>query len=218
MNAFDRPFDDLPASLPVFPLTGVLLLPRGRLPLNIFEPRYLAMISDAMGDGRMIGMLQPTDPSSQDINPSVYQTGCAGRIVSFEETDDGRFLITLLGLNRFNIRDELPLKRGYRSAITDWTPYRHDVDQPEASEIDRARLLAGLRGYFEIHAIRVDWENVEEADNERLVNMVAMVCPFEPPEKQALLEAEDLDARARTLIALVEMAVLSTANDDGTQQ
>ena len=218
MNAFDRPFDDLPASLPVFPLTGVLLLPRGRLPLNIFEPRYLAMISDAMGDGRMIGMLQPTDPSSQDINPSVYQTGCAGRIVSFEETDDGRFLITLLGLNRFKIRDEFPLKRGYRSVITDWTPYRHDVDQPEASEIDRARLLAGLRGYFEIHAIRVDWENVEEADNERLVNMVAMVCPFEPPEKQALLEAEDLDARARTLIALVEMAVLSTANDEGTQQ
>ena len=218
MNAFDRPFDDLPASLPVFPLTGVLLLPRGRRPLNIFEPRYLAMISDAMGDGRMIGMLQPTDPSSQDINPSVYQTGCAGRIVSFEETDDGRFLITLLGLNRFKIRDELPLKRGYRSVITDWTPYRHDVDQPEASEIDRARLLAGLRGYFEIHAIRVDWENVEEADNERLVNMVAMVCPFEPSEKQALLEAEDLDARARTLIALVEMAVLSTANDDGTQQ
>ena len=218
MNAFDLPFGNLPASLPVFPLTGVLLLPRGRLPLNIFEPRYIAMISDAMGDGRMIGMLQPTDPSSQDVNPSIYQTGCAGRIVNFEETDDGRFLITLLGLNRFKIRDELPLKRGYRSVITDWTPYRHDLDQPEANEIDRARLLAGLRGYFEIHGIRVDWENVEEADDERLVNMVAMVCPFEPPEKQALLEAEDLDARAKTLIALVEMAVLSTASDDNTQQ
>jgi Lon protease-like protein len=97
-------------------------------------------------------------------------------------------------------------------------PYRHDLDQPEATAIDRTRLLAGLRGYFEIHGIRVDWENVEEADDERLVNMVAMVCPFEPPEKQALLEAEDLDSRAKTLIALVEMAVLSTANDDSTQQ
>jgi Lon protease-like protein len=218
VNTFDLPFGGLPVSLAVFPLTGVLLLPRGRLPLNIFEPRYLAMISDAMGDTRLIGMLQPTDPASQDVNPSVYQTGCAGRIVNFEEADDGRFLITLLGCNRFKIRDELPLKHGYRSVIADWSPYRRDLEQPEPSEIDRARLLTGLRGYFEIHGIRVDWENVEEADDERLINMVAMVCPFEPPEKQALLEAEDLSARAKTLIALVEMAVLSTAGDDNAKQ
>ena len=218
MNAFDLSFDDLPASLPVFPLTGVLLLPRGRLPLNIFEPRYISMISDAMGDGRIIGMLQPTNPSSQDMNPSVYKTGCAGRIVKFEETDDGRILITLLGLNRFKVRDELPLKHGYRSVITDWMPYRHDLNQLKHDEIDRVRLMAGLQGYFKLHGIRVDWENVEEADDERLVNMVAMVCPFEPPEKQALLEDKDLNARAKTLIALVEMAVFSTVGDDSTQQ
>ncbi len=218
MNAFDPSFDDLPESLPIFPLPGVLLLPRGRLPLNIFEPRYLAMVSDAMGRARMIGMLQPKDPSARDTNPSVYRTGCAGRIVNIEETDDGRLLITLLGCSRFDVRDELPLSRGYRAVVPDWTRYRQDLDQPEPCEIDRDRLLSGLRGFFELHGIEVGWDNVREAENERLINMVAMVCPFEPPEKQALLEAEDLRERAETLIALVEMAILSTANDDAAQQ
>ena len=218
MNVFDPTFDDLPESLPIFPLPGVLLLPRGRLPLNIFEPRYLAMVSDAMGSARMIGMLQPKDPSARDTNPSVYGTGCAGRVVSFEETDDGRFLITLLGCSRFNARDELPLNRGYRTVVADWSPYRQDLDQPEPCEIDRERLLSGLRSFFELHGIEVDWDSVRESENERLINMIAMVCPFEPPEKQALLEAKDLRDRAETLIALVEMAVLSTASNDSAQQ
>ena len=218
MNPFDPSFDDLPESLPIFPLPGVLLLPRGRLPLNIFEPRYLAMVSDAMGSTRLIGMLQPKDPSAREPNPGVYKIGCAGRIVSFEETDDGRFLITLLGCSRFDIHDELPLSHGYRAVEPDWTPYRYDLEQPVTCEIDRDRLLSGLHGFFELHGIEVDWDNVREAENEQLINMVAMVCPFEPPEKQALLEAEDLSARADTLIALIEMAVLSTASDESAQQ
>ena len=218
MSAFDPSFDELPESLPIFPLPGVLLLPRGRLPLNIFEPRYLTMVSDAMGSARMIGMLQPKDPAARDTNPSVYGTGCAGRIVNFEETDDGRLLVTLLGCCRFDVRDELPLSRGYRTVVADWTRYRQDLDQPEPCEIDRDRLLSGLRGFFELQGIEVDWDSVREAENERLINMVAMVCPFEPPEKQALLEAENLGKRAETLIALVEMALLSTASDAAAQQ
>lgn len=218
MNTFNPSFENLPVSLPIFPLTGVLLLPRGRLPLNIFEPRYLSMISDAMGETRMIGMLQPTDPLATSPNPELYRTGCAGRIIRFEETEDGRYLIDLLGCSRFKILDELPLKRGYRSVITDWAQYRHDLDPTDSDEIDRARLLKSLHGYFELNGIRVDWENVKDADNERLINMVAMVCPFKPSEKQALLEAEDLSERARTLVSLVEMAILSTASDNSIQQ
>lgn len=218
MNAFTPSFGELPELLPIFPLAGVLLLPRGQLPLNIFEPRYLAMVASVMGGNRMIGMLQPKDPSTSDTNPLVYQTGCAGRVVSFEETDDGRFLITLLGCSRFKIREERPLIRGFRSIAADWTPYQSDLEKPESSEFDRERLLAGLRSYFEIQGIQVDWENVQEAQDERLINMVAMACPFEPLEKQALLEAKNLRARAKTLISLVEMTVLSTANDNSSQQ
>jgi hypothetical protein len=198
----------LPAILPMFPLTGVLLLPRGRLPLNIFEPRYLAMTRDALGGDRLIGMVQPSDPAASGRNPPVYPTGCAGRITSFSETDDGRFLITLTGTCRFRIREELPLLEGYRRVVPDWHEFTRDVEADEEVSFDRERLVRGLRSYFQQHQISADWDAITSVPGERLVTTVAMTCPFDPSEKQALLEASGVEERARLLTAIVEMAVM----------
>jgi Lon protease-like protein len=199
----------LPAILPIFPLTGVLLLPRGRLPLNIFEPRYLAMTGDALAGNRLIGMVQPTDPSASGANPPVYPTGCAGRITSFSETDDGRFLIELTGTCRFRIVEELPLLEGYRRVVPEWDAFARDLRAEEDPAFDRERLVRGLREYFQRHRISADWDAISSVAGERLVTSVAMLCPFDPSEKQALLEAPDLDSRARLLTAIVEMAALN---------
>ena len=199
---------ELPVILPIFPLTGVLLLPRGRLPLNIFEPRYLAMTRGALASERLIGMVQPSDPTVQESNPPVYPTGCAGRITSFSETDDGRFLITLTGTGRFRIREELPLLEGYRRIVPDWTEFARDNEGEEEARFDRERLMRGLRAYFQQHQITADWDAVTSVPGERLVTSIAMICPFDPREKQALLEAPDLDERARLLTAIVEMALM----------
>jgi uncharacterized protein len=210
----DRDRAALPDTLPIFPLTGVLLLPRGRLPLNIFEPRYLAMTRDALGGERLIGMVQPNEPQQDNrgggaLNPPVYPIGCAGRITSFSETDDGRYLLTLTGVSRFRIRDELPLLSGYRRVVAEWQPFAHDVDTPRGTEFDRERFIRGLKGFFTQRQISADWEAIEKAAGEHLINSIAMLCPFAPSEKQALLEATDLDERARLLIALVEMAAVN---------
>ena len=203
----------LPSILPIFPLTGVLLLPRGRLPLNIFEPRYLAMTRDALASERLIGMVQPSDPRVAADNPPVYPTGCAGRITSFSETDDGRFLITLTGISRFLIREELPLLEGYRRVVPEWREFARDLAGADEPGFDRDRLLRGLRAYFQHHQIQADWDAITAVSGERLVTSIAMVCPFEPNEKQALLEAPDLDERARLLTAIVEMAAVSQPRD-----
>jgi Lon protease-like protein len=203
----------LPAILPIFPLTGVLLLPRGRLPLNIFEPRYLAMTRDALAGERLIGMVQPTDPGALGGNPPVYPTGCAGRITSFSETEGGRFLITLTGTSRFRIREELPLLEGYRRVVPDWHEFARDVEGEEAPDFDRDRLMRGLRGYFQQHQISADWDSITSVAGERLVTSIAMICPFDPSEKQALLEAPDLAERARLLTAIVEMAVMQRPSE-----
>jgi hypothetical protein len=203
----------LPAILPIFPLTGVLLLPRGRLPLNIFEPRYLAMTRDALAGERLIGMVQPSNPAGSASNPPVYPTGCAGRITSFAETEDGRFLITLTGTSRFRIREELPLLEGYRRVVPEWREFARDLENEDEAGFDRDRLLRGLRAYFQQHQISADWDAVTAVPGERLVTSMAMICPFEPSEKQALLEAPDLDERARLLTAIVEMAVLNRPSD-----
>jgi len=203
----------LPAILPIFPLTGVLLLPRGRLPLNIFEPRYLAMTRDALAADRLIGMVQPNDPTVSDANPPVYPIGCAGRITSFTETDDGRFLITLTGTSRFRIRDELPLLEGYRRIVPEWTDFARDLEGEDETGFDRERLIRGLRTFFQLHQISADWDAITSVPVDRLVTSIAMMCPFEPSEKQALLEASDLDDRARLLTAIVEMAVLNRPSD-----
>ena len=203
----------LPAILPIFPLTGVLLLPRGRLPLNIFEPRYLAMTRDALAGERLIGMVQPSDPAASGSNPPVYPTGCAGRITSFSETDDGRFLITLTGTSRFRIREELPLLEGYRRVVPDWHEFARDLGNEEEPGFDRERLLRGLKGYFQQHQISADWDAITSVSGDRLVSSIAMICPFDPSEKQALLEASDLAERARLLTAIVEMAVMQPPSE-----
>jgi uncharacterized protein len=201
-------------TLPIFPLAGVLLLPRGRLPLNIFEPRYLAMTRDALAGDRLIGMVQPSDPNQPAAgNPPVYPTGCAGRITSFSETDDGRFLITLTGLCRFRIREELPLLSGYRRVVPQWDQFANDLRNPREPKFDRERLMRGLRAYFDKHQIKADWDALGSVPSERLVTSIAMVCPFEPSEQQALLEAGDLEERAKLLTAIVEMAVMDSPGD-----
>ena len=199
--------EQLPSVLPIFPLPGVLLLPRGLLPLNIFEPRYLAMTGDAMNGERLIGMVQPTDPEAPEP-PPVFATGCAGKITSFTETPDGRFLITLTGVARFSIQNELPPLRGYRRVTPDWSPFRDDLVEETEPVLDRVRLERALRVYFKQHGLEADWDAIRQTSDERLVTSLAMICPFAPPEKQALLEARTLAERSATLLALIEMAAL----------
>jgi Lon protease-like protein len=210
-------FDELPPTLPIFPLSGVLLLPRGRLPLNIFEPRYLNMTRDALAGDGLVGMVQPCEPTSLGTSPSqasaVYPTGCAGRITSSTETDDGRFLLTLTGVARFSIREEIATTRGYRRVVPEWTAWRGDLVEQPAAEIDRPRLIAGLQAYFRLSGITADWSTIEATPDERLVTSLSMICPFGPSEKQALLEASDLADRARIMTALIEMAALDRTPD-----
>jgi uncharacterized protein len=202
----------LPDILPIFPLTGVLLLPRGRLPLNIFEPRYLAMFRDAMEGERLIGMVQPSDPPIRDTNPAVYPLGCAGRITSFSETEDGRFLVALTGVSRFRIREELPLLSGYRRVVPEWDDFANDRT-PDESGFDRARLTQALRSFFGQRQLEADWSAIEQAPGEHLVTSIAMMCPFAPNEKQALLEAKTFGERAGLLTALIEMTLSAPPPD-----
>lgn len=210
-GVFDPAFEDLPSELPIFPLTGVLLLPGGKLPLNIFEPRYLNMTSAALAGHRMIGMIQPTN-GNEGAQPDVYQTGCAGRLTSFSETEDGRYLITLSGYARFDIKEELPLRAGYRQVVPDWSPYREDLAEDDSGSIDRDRMLRALKGYFAANQVDANWDAIKDTPTDRLVNALAMMCPFQPSEKQALLEAATLVDRADVMVALLEMSL--AANDD----
>ena len=200
-------FEDLPQTLPIFPLSGVLLLPRGKLPLNIFEPRYLAMTEDAIKSDRMIGMVQPMEEGAAGDQPPVFPVGCAGRITQFAETEDRRYLITLTGICRFRIERELPLFCGYRRVVPDFSPFRPDFE-PESTRLDRARLLSALKVYLKLQQLSADWESIEGAPDERLITSLSMICPFSCREKQALLESSCLAERARVLTALLEMAVL----------
>jgi Lon protease-like protein len=204
----------LPEILPVFPLSGVILLPQARLPLNIFEPRYLAMIEDALGRERIIGMIQPSAPeNSVQKLPPVYRIGCAGRITSFTETDDGRFLIALTGLCRFAVNEELPVERPWRRVRPDWSTFLDDLKPPADTAIDRLRLLATLQPYFREEGINLDRHVMENAPDDVLVSSLVMICPLEPNEKQALLEAPDLQARAQLLTALLEMACMQRQSE-----
>ena len=213
-NPFDPTFDQLPEIVPIFPLTGVLLLPRGKLPLNVFEPRYLAMTEDALSGNRMIGIIQPSDPLSRASVPPIYPIGCAGRITSFSETDDGRYLITLTGVCRFETARELPIVRGYRRVDVSWERFAADLDEPGPALFDRARLVEGLHTYFKIQGISANWDAIETTPDERLVTSLAMICPFEPSEKQALLECGSLSERASMMIAIIEMSVLDKRGGD----
>ncbi|HET8727219.1 MAG TPA: LON peptidase substrate-binding domain-containing protein [Alphaproteobacteria bacterium] len=213
-SPFFPSFDELGATIPIFPLTGVVLLPRGLLPLNIFEPRYIEMVDDALATDRMIGMIQPVAPNDPADRPPVYGTGCAGRITSFDETEDGRYLITLTGICRFRVAGELPATTAYRRAEADWSGFAGDFDQPTI-DLDRKRLCTVLTGYFRQHGISANWEAIRDTPDERLVTSLVMICPFGPSEKQALLEAPTLAERAEMMISLIEMAVLGRETDDG---
>lgn len=206
-SGFSTEFHNLPASLPVFPLGGVLLLPYGRLPLNIFEQRYLAMTDDALRSERLIGIIQPTsEVEGQQKFPPLYKTGCAGRITAFSETDDGRYLVTLLGICRFDVEHEVDSTRGYRRVVPNWEPFRSDFVKRDKFDIDKERLLVALRGYFEKKAIDADWEAINRMNNVQLITTLAMICPFNATEQQALLVAEKIEDRASTMISLLEMA------------
>lgn len=211
MPAFHPKVTDLPGEFPVFPLAGALLLPRGKLPLNIFEPRYLAMTEDALGQGRMFGMIQP-DPKLPEsaAGPGLYRVGCLGRLSSFSETDDGRYLITLTGIIRFSIAAETDGRRGYRRVRGDFSRYLADLDvgsQPIG--VEREALLTALRNYFLHRGFDANWDAIKKLPDDMLVVTLAMVCPFEPAEKQALLEAAGEAERAAALLVLLQMGALA---------
>ncbi len=213
-----RKLADLPLVIPVFPLDGVLLLPGGQLPLNIFEPRYLNMLDDAMSGERIIGMIQTRPHQAPDNErPALAPVGCAGRVTSFAETSDGRYLITLTGVCRFRTGDELPVRTPYRQVRADFTPFEPDLREDAAgvrtaSDIDR--LLLALRRYLDHRGLAIDWTDAESAPSDALINSLAMALPFEPLEKQALLEAETIFERKATLTALLEIDAAATDDDE----
>ncbi len=206
------PAHRLPQILPIFPLEGAMLLPRGHLPLQIFEPRYLIMVEEALGKGRMIGMIQPRHSPHHEPGeaPEVFTTGCAGRIVSFAETEDNRLLITLRGVCRFQVVEELAMLKGFRRVKPDFTPFLADLSDPLREPVDRERMLAAARAYFALKDISCDWDAVNNADDDTLILSFAMMCPFDSREKQGLLECAGLAQRAELLTSLFEMAVHET--------
>lgn len=212
--------ESLPGRFPIFPLPGAVLLPGGNLPLNIFEPRYLQMVRDAMQTDKVIGMIQPRvpagsgeargsearAPAESEVAPPIYGTGCAGRISSFRETEDGRFLITLTGIARFDVAEELEVATPYRQVVAAFDRWHKDLQPEPPPDTLRGDLMAALKDYFESQQIEADWDTIKGAPLAGLVTSLVMICPFEPNEKQALLEAENLNAQAELLIALMCMA------------
>jgi Lon protease-like protein len=206
INAVYRGPGDLPGTIPVFPLPGALLLPRGEMPLNIFEPRYLAMIDDAMADRhRLIGMVQPEGPAPPE-KPPLYKVGCVGRITQLAETGDGRYLIQLTGISRFRIEQELDVATAYRQCRVTYAPFKDDfVARKGEQDVDRESVLRALTEFLDANNLKTDWEGIEKAPNEALVNALAMMSPYGPAEKQAMLEAPDLKTRAEILVAVTEI-------------
>ena len=201
---------DLPPTLPAFPLPGALLLPRGRLPLNIFEPRYLAMLDDVLkSDHRLIGMIQPL-PAAEGEAPPLRGVGCAGRVVAFSETEDGRYLITLAGVSRFRMLEEVESFSPWRRVRAGWEEFERDLGpEEEDPDLDREAFLGVVRRFFTAARLSSDWDALREAEAEMLINSLAMLCPFENEEKQALLEAPTLGDRRETLATLMRFAIAS---------
>jgi uncharacterized protein len=220
MNVAYKGPGDCPAVIPVFPLPGALLLPRGQMPLNIFEPRYLAMVDDALRSDRVIGMIQPdAEAGEQPMAPRLYRVGCAGRITQFAETGDGRYLISLTGIGRFRVEEELSTTTPYRKCRVSFDPFAADFHARAGEEaVDRAGVLRALKDFVEANDLKVDWAGIEEAPNEALVNALCMMSPFGPREKQAMLEAPDLKTRAEVLIAVTEMELVRGSGSEPTLQ
>ncbi len=220
MNAQYRGPIDLPEVIPVFPLPGALLLPRGQMPLNIFEPRYLAMVDDALRDGhRLIGMIQPdiAHAGSSD-KPKLFNIGCVGRITQLAESGDGRYLLELTGVARFRIEQELRVATLYRQCRVTYAPFADDfVARKGENAVDREALLAALREFLDANNLNADWDGIDKAPNEALVNALSMMSPYGAAEKQALLEAPDLKTRAEILVAITEIE-LAKKNSEGEPQ
>ncbi len=218
MNAVYRGAGDCPQVIPLFPLAGALLLPRGQMPLNVFEPRYLAMIEDAIRGDRVIGMIQPEpDDGRQPETPPLLRVGCLGRITQFAETGDDRYIITLTGVARFRLVEELTVSTPYRQARVDYEPFAIDfIARAGEDEVDRAGLLKALRAFAKANDLKIDWKGVNEAPNEALVNALAMMCPFGQREKQALLESGSLKDRAEVLVAITEIELARGGGDPDT--
>jgi hypothetical protein len=209
---------DLPGTIPVFPLPGALLLPRARLPLHIFEPRYLAMLDDTLKTShRLIGMVQPREvPGSEETR--LHSIGCAGRLTQFSETEDGRYMITLSGISRFRIREEVSGFTPYRRCDVSWDGFSGDLGGTEHDPgFDREAFLDLLGRYFEAMQLSTDWDSLKEAEDELLINSLSMLCPFDPEEKQALLEAPQLSTRRETLVTLIEFALRGGAPEETMQ-
>ena len=203
---------DLPQVIPVFPLPGAILLPRGQLPLNIFEPRYLNMIDDAMAGDRIIGLIQPAGGPAR--LPSLTAVGCAGRITSFAETSDGRYLVTLTGVCRFRVTNELPSQTPYRQCRAAFATFESDLSVPSGEGFDRDAFLDALKAYLERRQLEIDWETAGAAPQEALINSLSMALPFEPAEKQALLESATLAERCGVLTALMQIDAAEMGDGD----
>ena len=220
MNARYRGAVDLPQVIPVFPLPGALLLPRGQMPLNIFEPRYVAMIDDALRDGhRLIGMIQPdVAHTGAALKPPLFKVGCVGRITQLAESGDGRYLIELTGVARFRVEQELDVKTEYRQCRVTFAPFADDfIARKGEVSVDREAVLNALRNFMKANNLQADWEGIDKAPNEALVNALSMMSPYGPAEKQALLEAPDLKTRAELLVAITEIE-LAKKNTEGEPQ
>jgi Lon protease-like protein len=210
---------DLPDVIPVFPLPGALLLPRARLPLHIFEPRYLAMLDDALKvPDRLIGMIQPVKGRDTANGPALYQIGCAGRVTQFSETEDGRYMITLTGISRFRVVDEVEGFTPYRRVRANWQGFERDRGADEADKgFDRDALMRLLERYFTARSLSTDWDSLRGADDELLINSLSMLLDFDPEDKQALLEAPCLTTRRETLMGLLEYALRGGDGDEVMQ-
>ncbi len=216
MNVIYRGPSDLPSVLPLFPLPGALLLPRGQMPLNIFEPRYLAMIDDALRTHRLIGIIQPDNDSSLRARSSdLFTVGCAGRITQFAETGDNRYIITLTGVCRFRIEEELTAVTPFRQSQIRYDEFVTDLEAHAGeSAVDRDSVLTALREFSQANGLSIDWKGIDSASNEALVNALSMMAPFGVREKQALLEAKDLKTRAELLVAITQIEL--ARRDDGS--
>lgn len=210
---------DLPDTIPVFPLPGALLLPRARLPLHIFEPRYLQMLDDTLkSPTRLIGMVQPRETQAEG-QLGLQTIGCAGRLTAFSETEDGRYMITLSGISRFCVLSEVEGFSPYRRCTVSWEGFDRDIGPAEKDPgLNRNTFFPTLRNFFETEELRTDWDSLEEAEDELLINSLSMLCPFEPEDKQALLESPSLQTRRETLVTLIEFRMRGgSAGEDPLQ-
>jgi Lon protease-like protein len=211
-----KPFD-LPDTIAVFPLPGALLLPRARLPLHIFEPRYLAMLDDCMKTPhRLIGMIQPREVPNGESR--LHAIGCAGRLTGFSETEDGRYMISLTGVSRFRVKEEVTGFTPYRRCLVDWSAFGRDLGPAEEDKgFDRKAFLDLLARFFEAQKLSTDWSSLKEAEGELLINSLSMLCPFSPEDKQALLEAPSLTTRRETIVTLIEFALRGGGTEEMLQ-